>query len=533
MNYSLLIIDDEDLIRQGIIARLKYMNIELNAIYEANGGIQALEIMEACEVEIVITDIRMDDMDGLSFIKQAGQLYPETQFIILSGYNEFSYAEQAIRLGVKAYLMKPISNDALREVLEEADLKLQEGNNLNRKISEGTHSIARMKQYLTEMNDVLRDEEAYKRKQIYDTVVSEFLDKNKWVILGVIHINHDSYEKHGYSYKDIDLILFSVKNIFSELESTCDKIIVNDLANREQLYAAMNYGNAELLRKEAQHLFAGLKEVTLGKMGISLAVGISSPQRGLSTLCNKEAQEAVSQRIISGNTGIYFYDDIRLMSAKQQLPVARLNMLQQYIERHDAVNIEKVINTILSEESIKGNNIAYLRSILRRINEILLKISNVSSGKTAGTIEKLGHMTENLDSFHSLPELKRQLYSFLLEYINMDGNIDTNSKNKIKLAIKYIDDNYNIDIAINELAERFNMSPNYFSSVFKRETGMTTVNYIKKIRVERACNYLAYTDKSVVEISKEVGYQDSQYFFKIFKKATGQTPLAYRRVHGA
>jgi YesN/AraC family two-component response regulator len=532
MNHTLLIADDEELIRQGIIARLEYLNIKLDAIYEASNGHQAFEIMQKHEVDIVITDIRMDDMDGLSFIKQAKPLFPRVQFIILSGYNDFSYAEQAIRLGVKAYLLKPISNDALRDVMEEADLKLQEGQNLNQKISEGTHSIAEMKQYLLEknINDLLRDEEAYKRKQVYDSVASGFDMKNEWIMLGVIHINRDSYEKNGFSYKDIDLILFTIRNIFLELESKCKKIIVNNLANRNQLYAVLCLENDDLIKKEVEQLFIRLKDITLGKMGLSLAVGISSPRKLLSTDSTKEAQEAVLQRIISGNSGIYFYDDIKLLSSNL-LPTCELNKLYQYIERHDAVNIEHMINEILSEEKTKGHNITYIRIILVRINDMLLKTTNTTYTKNPDIVEKLALYLEALNSFYSLKDLRSHLLSLILGCINTDEDFDINSKNKIKLAIKYINDNYNTDIAINELAEKYNMSPNYFSAVFKRETGQTTVNYIKNIRLERACHYLIYSDKSVVEISKEVGYQDSQYFFKIFKKATGQTPLVYRRMH--
>ena len=106
MNRSLLIADDEALIRQGIIARLEYLNLKPNKVYEAENGRQALEIMKKHKVDIVITDIRMADMDGITFIKEARPNFPKVQFIILSGYAEFSYAEQAIRLNVNISLSR-------------------------------------------------------------------------------------------------------------------------------------------------------------------------------------------------------------------------------------------------------------------------------------------------------------------------------------------------------------------------------------------------------------------------------------------
>jgi YesN/AraC family two-component response regulator len=116
MNHTLLIADDEELIRQGIIARLEYLDIKLDAVYEASSGRQALEIMEEHEAEIVITDIRMGDMDGLSFIKQAKPLYPKTQFIILSGYNDFSYAEIAGIMGINPLTVKWKLHNAIKKL---------------------------------------------------------------------------------------------------------------------------------------------------------------------------------------------------------------------------------------------------------------------------------------------------------------------------------------------------------------------------------------------------------------------------------
>lgn len=530
MNRSLLIVDDEVLIRQGIIARLEYLNLKSDAVYEAENGRQALEVMKNYKIDIVITDIRMSDMDGITFIKEARPLYPKTQFIILSGYAEFAYAEQAIRLNVGNYLLKPIANDALKEAMESAMARLEESENVNKKVVEAMHSISEMKNHLFEknINDILRDEEAYKRIALYDEVNERFPLKNRWIMLGIINVDGNSYEQRQFKHRDIDLILFVIKNVFSEIQINCDKLIVNNSADRNQLYTVLSHENKNMLRKEAEQIFTRLQNVLWRNMGISLTIGISTEKEELSSECTKEAQKALQERMVHGNSNLYFYSDIKFLST-YKFPTAEFNMLYQYIERRDVANIDFMINTLFSEELVKKYNISYIRIAWVRILNMLLKTINLSPKN----VEKLVLNLEYLDSFHTLNDLKSYLKSLILDCLQIEGDVDINSKNKVKLAIKYIEDNYNIDISINELAEKFAISPNYFSAMFKKETGQTTVNYIKNIRINKACEYLKYSDKSVAEIAKEVGYQDSQYFFKVFKKAIGQTPLAYRRLHNS
>lgn len=114
--YKVLIVDDEQLIRSGMIARFQYLNFKFERIREAASGVEALALLEKEPADIVITDIKMPDMDGMTLIREAKEKYPGTQFVILSGYAEFEYAETAIELGVKSYLLKPISNDELKRV---------------------------------------------------------------------------------------------------------------------------------------------------------------------------------------------------------------------------------------------------------------------------------------------------------------------------------------------------------------------------------------------------------------------------------
>lgn len=531
MNRSILIADDEALIRQGIKARLEYLNMKPVKLYEAENALQATEFLQNYDVDIVITDIRMPDMDGLAFIRQVKPLYPKIQFIIISGYAEFEYAEQAIQLGVKAYLLKPISNDALKKVMDDVLARIEEEENLERTVREGVRSIAEKKNYLFDktVNDLLRSTEPFKEIGNVDEIVyQEFPIENRWLMMSVINIDAESYERKNFEYKDIDLIKFSIKNILMELPSQCQKVVVNNLANINQLFVLISHVNKNQIRMEVEKLFANLLNIMWKKMKVSLTFGISSVTDTISEVCNKEAQEAFLQRLLHGKNNLYFYDDIKILSATQ-FPVSELHMLRQYIERHDAGNIEFLINDIFSNEKIKKYNAAYIRIIWARIIQILLNVANPTFTNDLKNMEKLVLNFEIFDSFRSMDELRSYLYMLILDSIHMNADIDINAKNKIKMGIKYIQDNYNRDIAINELAEKFAISPNYFSTIFKRETGLTTVNYIKELRLKKACEYLVNSNKSIVDISKEVGYEDSQYFFRVFKKATGLTPLEYRR----
>lgn len=533
MNKSILIADDEELIRQGIKARLDYLMIKPSELYEAENGMQAMEILKNHQVDIVITDIRMPDMDGLSFIKEVRPLYPKLQFIIISGYAEFEYAEQAIQLGVKAYLLKPISNDALKKVIDEVLERLEEEEKLERTVREGARSIAEKKNHLFEktVNDLLRSADPEKEIRDADEIVyQEFPVENRWIMSAIVNIDAESYERKSFEHKDIELIKFSLKNVLMELHSECQRIAVNNLANMNQLYILISHFDKNQIRMEAEKLFTNLLNIMWKKMKISLTCGISSVTDTISEVCNKEAQKAFLQRMIHGKSNIYFYEDVKILSGTQ-FPVSELHMLRQYIERHDVGNIEFLIQDIFSEERLKKYNAAYIRIIWARIIHILLNAASSTYTSDLKNMEKLVLNFETLDTFSSVEELRSYLYLLILDSIQITADIDVNAKNKIKMGMKYIQDNYNRDIAVNELAERFAISPNYFSTIFKKETGLTTVNYIKELRLTKACEYLENTSKSIVDISKEVGYEDSQYFFRVFKKATGLTPLEYRRKH--
>lgn len=532
MSYCILIVDDEELIRQGIRARLDYLGFAFDSILEAEDGNIALSIIEKEQVDIVITDIRMIDMDGLELICRIKPLHPQIQFIILSGYAEFAYAEQAINLGVNAYLLKPISNEQLKKTIEKVIEQIVQLEQNNKIIKLGEKIVRENKEYILEkdLNAILRH--PMKGEGVLPTknIESYFPIKNKKLITVLINIDGESYSLNKFGYQDTKVIRFCIKNIFDEINIKSPKIIINNLSNTNQLFAILSNECGVTLTTEAEQLFSMLQGILWNRMCISISIGISSITSFLSIEGTKEAQEAFQQRVIHGNGNIYFYEDIKLLSGSS-LPASELQMLSQYVERNDIGNIQFILNTIFSDEHIQKCNVNYIRVIWVRIIGILLKstITGFEKEKEMSKAAQLVVDFNELVELSSLKELREYLWTLILDCLETDNNRDINAKNKIQLAIKYIKKHYKEDIAINDLAERFVMSPNYFSSLFKKETGQTTINYIKELRLKKAKEYLAQSAKSVVDIAKEVGYEDSQYFFKVFKKATGQTPLQYRK----
>lgn len=530
---TLLIADDEELIRQGIIARLDYLKLKPSVVFEAEGAVEAMEILSEHHVDIVITDIRMADMDGLALIRAVKPLYPGIEFIVISGYAEFEYAEQAIHLGVNAYLLKPISNDALKKSMEEVLKRLEEREEQQQALREGQRLKEKNKDYLFEkvINDMLNESDGLMEvDRLRDFDCGDFFLKGRFILLAIINIDGDSYEQQCFECKDIDLIKFSINNVLNELPSQCQKVVVNNLGNRNQLYAMISHEKKDQLRVETEKLFTSLSNVMWKKLKVSLTFGISLEASDTLKDCKREASEAFMQRLVHGNSSLYFYEDMKMLT-EAQFPVSELNMLRRYIERHDLVNIEIMIQAIFSDENIMKYHAAYVRVLWARVIHILLTISNPAISNDPKKVDRLVSTHDLFSSFQTMDELRSKFYQLIQECIQVNSVPDGNARNRIRMSLKYIEDNYNRDISVNELAELFYVSPNYYSTMFKQESGSTTVNYIKELRLKKACEYLRSSDRSIADISKEVGYEDSQYFFRVFKKSIGLTPLDYRKSH--
>ena len=534
MRHNILIVDDEQLIRQGLRARIEYLGIDVDEIFEAENGLMALRLQEEHPIDVVITDIRMPDMDGLELIQEMQKKNNQIKFVVLSGYAEFSYAETAIRLGVKAYLLKPVSNDDLKAAFDKAYKEMEQTASVRQEVQ--------MKKRMDREKQVYQQEKALNAlfsSQEAGAVTREWLcklcgyDEKMWaggaesvLYLAILHINKESFEHQRFRPVDHELVRFMIRNIFEEIQAPCEKLLVNSLSDTRQMYGIFIGDDKKKLRMEVERIYLRMRSVLEKKMGIYLTIGVSRCRSQLEGKETSEARQALKQRIIYGKANIYFYEDIRILG-EQEFPVSQLHLLEQYIEHNEIFKVKNLVQEIFSEELVKKYGSAYLRIMWIRILNLLLHHYE-RRGRNAAEIEKMLQNYNLLDRIQSLQEIRQKIIEMVMECVSTESVADANARSKIQMAIGYIQEHFAENLTVNVLAEHYGMSPNYFSSMFKKEMSRSAVNYITELRINQARELLYHSELSVVDISKKVGYEDSQYFFRVFKKYLGMTPLQYR-----
>ena len=535
MMYRLLVVDDEEIIRSGILARLEYLNIEFDEIREASTGKEAFEILESWRCDIVITDIRMPDMDGLALIESAKVFWPDMKFVIISGYTEFEYAEKAIEIGVNAYLVKPLSNSALRDVMAKLFTQIAEENNVRHIVNQQKRLKDERQDFLLEMevNSLLSKNEHFKiSNKVYPTLFEKWpqmFQAENYYLIAAISVDVSSFEENRYRREEMELLRFSVKNVFNELTCRCEKMIVNNLTKKDQLYAFLWGPDVKLLRREIERIFVEMRSFFKTKMDMYISVGVSTVSKNLENMNYQEAQDALDQKHLYGRSNIYFYEDISNIH-EFNFPMSELTVLSQYLERKDIGNIETILGEIFSEERVEKYRTPYVRIMWMHV--LNLVIQNIGNDASSGSnIRKIADCFSDVENEYKIDELQKKYVSLVVECLG-DNCVDGNdAKNKIKMAVRYIEKHYYEDISVNQLAEKYDMSSNYFSTLFKKEMGQSTVNYVTNLRISKAKDFLKKSDKSVGEIAEIIGYEDCNYFFRVFKKNVGMTPLQYREIY--
>ncbi len=519
----ILIIDDENIIRRGIRNKILRLVPEAEIVGEASDGEEALALTEECQPDIVITDIKMPKLDGLMYIENALMRNKDLYFIIISGHQDFAYAQKALRLGVCDYLLKPIEDidlqNSVYKLIDKIDIKRKQQQILNH-----------LKQKVSENEVIYKDNLFTKlvKGQGQDRVLFEqytdFVSAKEYLVCRV-RIERDSFQANHSMEKDIVQL---TTGFFEETVSKQLPCVAFVTDHNGHSFSAVLYGtipdNIPLILKNA---IKSISEV----LHIDAYIGYGKKCMSFENIPDaySEACTVISQKIAYPAYPVISYEDFaRIEHNNYHLLDNKKNLLQAYLKAGDYKNVKHIIDSIYAE--VVSNRIIYskvaslsLEIMFCIINTLKISRNYENSDLSDRRIELFFWECITYDDFQQIVTSRAKQ---VCDYMNQ-GASDT-GKDIIDKIIKRLEEEYYKNIKLIDLADEYYINPSYLSQLFLQQTDKNFKQYISEIRIKNAKNLLTDTAIPIDKIAELVGYGDRSHFSKAFISAAGVTPAKYR-----
>lgn len=484
---TVLIVEDEKMIRQGIRAMIQRSGVPVETIMECNNGQMALGILETQRVDVMFTDIRMPKMDGIELVRRMQKLPHKPLTVVISGYDDFSYAVEMMRSGVKEYLLKPVDREKLGQVLSALEEEL-----------------------LKE-----RENEAHLRRVGYEQLKRAMLEGMPKQELAALSKRLDG------------------KLLYPEYYVCCLEK-GGDRAEEREAYFYMETEESAVYVVEAESLQFLLKnELRDSFVGVS---GLHTKTEELRSAW-LEARQARMRAFCRSSHLCRFEDEGE--NGPNSGAAAQAEGKDELLLDETLHKIVQMIGTDKIREAVRLTEL-FLGRVRRGIygEKELKHFFDILIADIQKTYQNaLEEHGEALEQFHKpfvysdAEELTEELTGWMLSFHEkMDTRFeDYRNKQKMQQAVEYIRKNYSSDLNMAVVSNYVSMNYSLFSFAFKQYTGKNFVNYLKELRMEEAKRLLAETQLRVVEISQQVGYENEKHFMKSFKSVCGVSPTEYRK----
>ncbi len=531
MAYTILLVDDESAVREGIRSRTPWEEYNFRVVGEAGNGIEALELVEELNPDVVLTDIRMPYLDGMELIKQIRVSHPATTLVILSGYDEFTYAQQAMHYDVIEYVLKPVSVDDLCRLLKRLGKRLDEeiqrtqDQNRLRKNYQLALPLIREKFLVSLLTTAHPGSDASMIAKANEYGFN--LEKDEFMV-ALFETDHDHDDPLNA------LAMFEVaQEVFKKEEETLVFQFENQvvLIFSAQSHQASHYDS--VFRKQTYRKAEQL-QAYLQKFNFSVVLGMGNLVHSPSTITHSyhQALKALNYSSCYPDQKLLFISDL------EQLPQ----------EEHSTGVSESISDVILSvkigsEDRVKealdhlfGEQLASLslnqmQTMILRLSSSLQELAH-AYGKTIFPLEEEEgrNLFAEFASLTTLGKTRRYFLRLCLQLREtIAGQRETSHIQFIRQAKNLIAKHFTEPgFGLEQICEMIGVSPSYFSSTFKKEVGVSFVQYLTTLRMDRAKELLAKTEGKTYEIAQAVGFSEPNYFSFCFKRHVGSSPSQYR-----
>ncbi|WP_219834101.1 response regulator [Paenibacillus sp. R14(2021)] len=565
---KLMVVDDELWIREGLKQTIDWAAHGIEFIGDAEDGLQALELLESNVPDIMITDIKMPSMDGMELMEEMKRRGIVTKVIFISGFNDFVYAQKAVKLGAFDYILKPIEENVLLEIIDRCVAEIKQKRKL----------FSRME----ELSGLVRESIPLAKQKQLEICLSRPIAgqelRAKWEALGIdlnperlvvlSAVVHDWGER-ALNESGCSLMRYALGNLMAEMlaeegvRSLACPLHENDFAD-VALIASLEDGTASAGQDDVCRGADRMIKRALQILGLRISIGVSGTGEGKKLFfafrealtysvdyfvrgaglvhgtaagCTpssgvREGHATAPAHRTGGSGDMHeaLAGEVPYITIQTEaLDTAWSNRMLHAMKQMDESRLSELLDEQLKllQETVKqGSAFAVRCEMNLYIDMLLAKWQELCRGKDRAKPREITHQMKLQLYRCPLPDWKQTVMNAFLK--KDSGAAGFGQKRTIEHALRYIHDNFHLGISLHNVAETIYLNPSYFSRMFHEEVGETLSRYLIRIRISKAKELLEQTPLKIYEIADRVGYKDFRHFVKTFKEWEGMTPAQFR-----
>jgi two-component system, response regulator YesN len=534
--FKVLIVDDEAYIRKGLVNIVNWKAFDCSVTHEASDGVEGLAILRDHPLDIAFVDINMPEINGLEMIRQGKAFAPNCKFVILTGYRDFSYLQEAIKLGAFDYILKPSKIEEIAEILKRATMELrheQEQAQEQQKLKEMfERSIPILKEKL--LKDLM-DGHQFSPLELKENLELYGLRLYEYVVM-FVSLDEDFvaqdqvYQKQLYQFGIINMVqdiygdLFIVETVSQNNDTVA--FVIQPKEDR-----AVGMDKIEQFAENVLQLISRCFDFTVTIAMSHVGYKVEELRERA-----KECEDGMAYRFYMGPSSIILYKDFKSFFKGQDQRVLEEyeRKLISHIQTGDEDGVVRLLEQ-LKQEVLRFNALPeqikhYYWTLMYNIGHIRLSIKALEHQGDEGNFDMMS-LYGLIDGSNNILEVHELLETVAINIVKRINQYNIKNINIIlQQAMAYINKNYSSSLTLQELADETYVSTYYLSRMFTKELGKNFIDYLNEIRIDAAKKLLKDPQLKTYEVSEQVGIKDAHYFSKLFKKYAGVTPTDYRNL---
>ena len=522
-----MLVDDEEEVARSITHRIDWDAIGFEVPSYAENGLEALDVAESIQPDVVMTDIQMPYMDGLELSRKLKELFPNIKIIIFSGYDEFEYAKEAVRLQAEEYILKPVASEELTKVFERIKASL------DREIDE-RNNVKKLETYYQDSLPLLREgfftsliEGRIPEKELEQTLEDLQIDlKGPYYCACVMHTS-TNHVPDGMTPR---LLSVAVRRLAEE-RLLMDKQIryFNYLSNTAMIVEMEREEEMRELINECDK-FCRLAGSLLQAV-VTIGIGYLTKDIREISYSYSGARSAVSYRVIFGTSKAISIQEIA--PSETETPVINeeeeLREVFKRMRLEDADQLKEAVDRYLEGLDRLVNVQEYRFFAMELVSEIyrFAKNNRLDLQEVFRDTDDVYTLVQRLEK----NDLKQWMCDtcLIMQAMLAEKRL-SNTQSFVTKAVDYVNEHFSDkDLSVEKICSHLGVSAAYFSTVFRKETGKTFTNFLTDVRMNRAVEMLLEQEEKTYVIAEAVGYSDPNYFSYVFKKQFGVSPSKYKQ----